>query len=350
MNKLKLEIKLDFITGLRKIVLNEISQYANFYVIKEKGDFIYLDFAQNFAELAYIRSVLRAYIITQNPKYDPRYISNHKSILDDLIGIIINDKKGKFKTFKITCAGSDSPNVRSIVEYIQKKYGLTEKANADMKIYIIKTNGIWEIGIQITPRPLSFRDYKIRNMSGAMNPTIAYAVNSLCELENADSYLNIFSGSATLLIEAGQCCPNLKQLVGFDNNKKNISLAIQNIKKAGLIKRIQLKERDIFDKPELGKFDVITSDLPFGMAISKGENIEIFYKCFVEYCQEVLNQGGRMAVYTSEHEILRKIILKSKFKIIKTLELRFLTSVNAYLRPKIFVCKLKKNPIQTPCL
>jgi len=220
--------------------------------------------------------------------------------------MIIEGKKDKFKTFKITCAGSDSPNVRSIAEYIQKTYGLTEKDEADMKIH-----------------------------------TIAYAMNSLSGLGNANSYLNVFSGSATLLIEAGQCYPNLKQLVGFDNNKKTISLAIQNIKKAGLIRRILLKEKDIFDKPDLGKFDVITSDLPFGMSISKGGNLEKLYQCFIKYCQETLNHGGRLVVYTSEPEMLKEIILKSKFKIIKTVELKFLTSVNACLRPKIFICIFK---------
>ncbi len=238
MNESKLEIKLAFIMGLREVVLNEISRLASLRVIKEEGDYIYLDFVQNLAAIKRLRSVSRAYIVMQNSKYSPFYIFNHKSILGNLIEIIINGNKDKFKTFKITCAGSDSPRVRGIAEYIQRTYGLTEKEESDMKIHIIKKlDEIWEIGVQITSRPLSSRDYKVKNMSGAMDSTIAYAVNSLCELENVDSYLNIFSGSATLLIEASQCYPNLKQLIGFDNNKKSISLAIQNIKKAGLIKK-----------------------------------------------------------------------------------------------------------------
>jgi len=343
MNESKLEIKLAFITGLREIVLNEISKYANLRVVKEEGDSLYLDFTQDLTVIKRLRSVSRAYIVVQNSKYNPLYISNHKSILGNLIETITSGNKDAFKTFRITCAGSDSPEVRSIAEYIQRTYGLTEEEEADMKIHIVKPDEIWEVGIQITPRPLSVRDYKVKNMSGAMDPTIAYAVNSLCELEHVNSYLNIFSGSATLLIEAGQCYPNLKQLIGFDNDKKRISLAMQNIKKAGLIKEIQLKEKDIFDKPDLGKFDVITSDLPFGMTISKNEDLENLYRCFVEYCQETLNQGGKLVVYTSEHEILKKIILESRFKIAKTLELKFMTSVNAYLRPKIFVCRLKQG-------
>jgi 23S rRNA G2445 N2-methylase RlmL len=116
---------------------------------------------------------------------------------------------------------------------------------------------------------------------------------------------------------------------------------MQNIKKSGLIEKIQIKEKNIFDKPDLGKFDVITSDLPFGMSISKNEDLENLYQYFIEYCQEKLKDKGKLVVYTSKHEILKKIILKSRFKIVKTLELRFITAVNAYLKPKIFVCILK---------
>ena len=343
MNKPKLEIKLAFIAGLKEIVLKEISQYQNFQVINEKTDLLYLNFVQSLVKIKNLRSVSRAYIVIRDFKYNPLYISNHKSILGNLITLVLNDDRKAFKTFRISCAGDDSPIILSIAEYIQKTYKLTVAEDADMKIHIAKADEIWEIGIQITRRPLSVRNYKLKNMSGAMDSTIAYALNFLCELENANSYLNIFSGSATLLIEAGQCYPNLKQMIGFDNDKQCISLAIQNIKKAGLIKNIQLKEKNIFDKPNLGQFDAITSDLPFGMSISKNENLEDLYRCFVEYCQESLNHNGRLVVYTSEHKILEKIILKSKFQIIRTLELKFMTSVNAYLRPKIFVCRLKQN-------
>ena len=347
MNKPKLEIKLAFITGLRDIVLNEINQYPELNIIGEKeeplyGDFIYSDFVEDFTKLASLRSVLRAYIVMQDSRYNPHHISNHKSILGNIVTMIIEGQKSKFKTFRIICAGADSPNIRSIAEYIRNTHKLTEREEADLKIHIVKIEKTCEIGAEITPKPLSLRVYKTRHVSGAMDPTIAYAMNSLCQLDRADSYLNIFSGSATLLIEAGQCFFNLKRLVGFDNDKRFVSLAIQNIKSAGLIRTIQIKEKDIFDKPDLGKFDVITSDLPFGMSIAKGKDLEKLYECFVEYCQGTLNHDGRLAVYTSKHELLKNIISKSKFQIIRTLNLKFLSSVNAYLRPKIFVCRFKK--------
>lgn len=341
MNESEIKLKLSYIIGLKPVVLKELKQ-LNFEILDEVDDSVYLQFSEDaISEIKNLRSVARAYVVLQSDKYHPTYISNHKSVLGSLIDIVIKDNKKLFKSFRINCAGSDSPEVRSISKYIQETYSLEESEEADLKIHIIKPEDVWEIGIQITPRPLSVRDYKVVNMSGAMDPTIAYAVNSFCNLERATTYLNIFSGSATLLIEAGLSFSNLEKLVGFDNEKKHLSLSVQNVKKAGLIKKIQIKEADIFDKPDFGKFDAIVSDLPFGMLILKNEDLEKLYKAFVEYCEEKLEPSGRLVVYTSEYELIESILLKSRFKIIQSLQLKLITNANAYLKPKIIVCEFK---------
>lgn len=344
MNDLEIKIKLAYITGLRPVVLRELAQYSDINIIGEDADSVYLEFSRALLpKIKQLRSVARAYLVLQDSRYHPAYISNHKSILSTLIDGVIEGNERDFASFKISCAGSDSPEVKSIVRYVQEMYGLNESEEADVKIHIVKPEEIWEVGIQITPRPLSVREYRVVNMSGAMDPTVAFAVNSLGSLEKSESYLNIFSGSATLLIEAGQCYPNIKKLIGFDNNKKHLSLSVQNIKKAGLITKVQLKEADIFDNPDFGTFDTIVSDLPFGMAILKNEDLETLYKVFVEYCEHVLDPNGKLVVYTSEHDLLEPIVRNSKFTITDTLELKFITSVNAYLRPKIILCEFKAN-------
>mgnify|MGYP001598567004 FL=1 len=129
--------------------------------------------------------------------------------------------------------------------------------------------------------------------------------------------------------------------MGFDNSKKYLSLSIQNIRKARLIQRVQVKLADIFDKPDFGTFDAIVSDLPFGMSISKNEDLEKLYTTFIHYCEETLNVGGRLVIYTSEFELIESILPKSRFKIIQSLQLKFITNVGAYLRPKIIVCEFK---------
>jgi len=344
MKEKEMKIKLSYITGLRSVVLDELAKHPRVRINGENQDSIYIDFLEEIIpEIKELKSVARAYIVLQDNKYNPSYISNHKSILKNLIDLITKKHQKEFTSFKISCAGSDSPEVTNISKYIQSTCNLNPKEDADLKIYLSKLKNIWEIGIQITPRPLSLRDYKVAHMGGAMDPTIAYAMNSFCSLEKVSSYLNVFSGSGTLLIEAGRCYPNLDKLIGFDSNKKHLSLSIQNVKKAGLIKRILLKEGNIFDKPNLEKFDIIVSDLPFGMSISKHENLKEIYKTFVEYCQDVLNKDGRLVVYTSEYELLKSIIKDSRLKIIGTTDVSFITSVNALLKTKIIICKLKTN-------
>ncbi len=335
------KIKLGFISGLGDVVADEIRTKIQCEIARQADDFIIIDFSSNFTEVLNLKSIQRAYIIAENEEYNPYYIFKHKSILGNLIDIVISNNKSGFKTFRTYCAGNDSPEVRNINKYITDTYKLQTANEADLKVHIVKNNNMWEIGVQMTPRPLSVRNYRVENMSGAMDPTIAYTVNSLCDLANKKSYLNIFSGSGTLLIEAGLEYPSLEKLIGFDNDKKNISLAIQNIKKAGLIRKIQLSEKDVMTKPEIGKFDVITSDLPFGMIVSKNKDLEVLYKNFIECAKTNLNKDGILVTYTSEYEMFEKIIKGSEFTILSNFNLKFVTNANSNLKTRILVCKFK---------
>lgn len=337
-----LHFKLSFVPGLQGVVLDEIDKIPKLVVTNKDRDSIFVDFLSDFSLLKKLRSVARVYLIANDSRYNPTYISKHKSVLGDIVQLVLdNSAKKTFSTYKISCAGSDSPEVKEINRYIKDTFDLEKADEADLKIHIIKNDDeLWEVGVQITPRPLSLREYKVRNMSGAMDPTIAYAMNSLCGLENAKSYLNIFSGSGTLLIESARLYGNLEKLIGFDIDKEHLSLSIQNIKAAGLIERVQVKEAEIFDNPDFGKFDVIVSDLPFGMVISKNEDLEKLYKTFVEYAETHLNTGGTLAVYTSEFETFEKVVNSSVFKIVETLDIKLMTAEDYHISTRIIVLKV----------
>ncbi|MBU1558011.1 methyltransferase domain-containing protein [Patescibacteria group bacterium] len=339
MNENNFKIKLSFTKGLNKIVIKEVKEKTSYEILEQGVDFVYLNFDKDFEKLLVLKSVGSVSIVLVGPLYNPTYLSKHKSVLKEIIDEIINKKIEKFSTFKISCAGSDSPEVKSIVKYIKEEFKLDENVEADLKINIAKINDLWEISVQVTRRPLSFRSYKISNMSGAMDPTIAYALNEYCNIGEKKTYLNAFSGSATLLIEAALNNKNLDALVGFDNNKSHLTLAYQNVKKAGLIRRIKLLEHDIYDQPKIGKFDVIVADLPFGMVISKNEDLEKMYTAFVHFAEKSLEKKGVLGVYTNEYELFKQVLDLSKWKIIKEVELKLATNINSYLYPKIFVCK-----------
>ena len=128
---------------IHSILQNEINKKKVFHVRREVGDSIYLDYVSNLDEVRELRSVARAYVVSQDTKYNPLYISNHKSILGCLIEAVIAGNEDEFKTFKITCAGSDSPEIRDISEYIKKTYKLIETEESDLKIHIIKIEDEW---------------------------------------------------------------------------------------------------------------------------------------------------------------------------------------------------------------
>ncbi len=334
--------KLSYVPGLQDIARTETEHKLNTGIIKNVRGSLYIPYPTDLNSITSLRSISRAHLVSQNPKYNPLYISNHKSILGDIVQKIINQNpSNSFKTFSISCAGDNSPEVTKIRDYIIEEFKLKHSTEADLKIHIAKTNDVWEIGAQTTPRPLSLRDYKERNMSGAMDPTVAWAMNHLCITDKSHSYLNIFSGSGTLLIEAAQCNQNLKNIVGFDINKKAVSLSIQNIKKARLLRNITVKEADIFDSPDFGMFDVITSDLPFGMAISKGADIKLLYKTFLEYAHKHLHPKGKLGVFTSEFEILEDLLPNSNFTVEQAVPIKLMTSEKEYLPTKILLLKRK---------
>jgi 23S rRNA G2445 N2-methylase RlmL len=333
-------IKVSFISGLRNIVLDEISKHQELVMHHQLNDDIFLELPSSLEIIRGFKSITNAFIVKQDTKLNPRHINSHKSILGELIEQVLLGHEKEFKTFTLSCAGSDSDEIKSIIRYISTQHKLTQAEDADLKIHIGKSNEIWEIGVCLTPRPLSVRSYRVVNIEGGMNPTIAYALNSFCDLEHAKSYLNVFSGGATLLIEAGLINKNLK-LQGFDIDGKRNSEAVKNIKEAGLIKNISLKTADIYENPEFGMFDVIVSDLPFGQLVGKNDNLEDLYQAFINYCESHLNPKGRLGVYTSEHKLVEEVIESSRFEIKETITLKLLTSVNSYLYPKIFICEFK---------
>ncbi|MFZ4500228.1 MAG: methyltransferase domain-containing protein [Minisyncoccia bacterium] len=336
----ELLLKLTFIPGLEEIVLQEIKHYPEFHIIEKRKDAFYLDIIDDLSTVLTLKSIIGVSIIRQGTELNPHFLSKHKSLLGEIVERVLSVTPESFRTMKFSCAGADSKEVKEIQTFVKDTYKVVSAEEADMEISIGKQSGVWEVGVRLTNRPLSLRSYKVANIKGGLNPTIAYAMNVLAELRDKKTYLNVFSGSATLLIEAGLTYTQLS-LLGFDNNGKSIALAVQNIKKAGLIKRIQLKNADIREHPDLGTFDCIVSDLPFGMQIGKDEDLDALYRQFVAFCEDVLSPHGVLVVYTTEHELLEGIFLQSRFTISQTLSLRVSTVVNAYIYPKIFVCRLK---------
>lgn len=330
--------KLSFISGLRDVVLAELHKNPDFIMHHQIHDDIFLEVPKNLSSLLHLKSITQASLVRQDTRFNPRFINNHKSILLDLIDHVQDLHPAKtFTTFSISCAGSDSPEIGELIAHITTHYKLSYHDDADLAIHIGKIDtSVWEVGVRMSPRPLTIRDYRATHIVGSMNPTIAYAMNYYANLDQARTYLNVFSGGATLLIEAARIAPHLT-LQGFDYDGRRNAQAITNIKQAGLIKKITLATADITTLPDFGMVDVITADLPFGQRIGKQEDLSKLYHAFITYCERFLNPQGTLVVYTTEHELLESLLASSRLSIHTKQGLKIISSENSYLYPKIFV-------------
>ena len=100
-NSSSLEIKLSFVKGLLELVLKEIKEQNIFSVKREITDSVYLNYSNNVREVLKLGTISRAYLVTQDRRYNPLYLSKHKSVLSELIKIVLSDSNYRFKSFKI---------------------------------------------------------------------------------------------------------------------------------------------------------------------------------------------------------------------------------------------------------
>jgi len=326
-------IHLNYIKGLNNFVQKELLELKIGHLMDKYDNIQYIG---NFKQLHKAKTINEVYLEFHSKYLNPKYLSNHKSIIGELIEKVFADSDIlKFRTFSVSAAGIDSQEIQNIIHYISTTYRLKQEATADLKIEIGYRNNEWVIACRTTPRPLSLRPWRVCNIEGGMNPTIAYCMNILTIPEDSQQILNIFSGSSTLLIERANIAKS-KNLIGFDYNGKTNACAIQNIKQAGLIKQISIKTLDIFDNPNLGLFNIVVTDLPFGIKIGKHEDLENLYKTTIQYILKSLVSNGMAIIYTSKYKILEHIFENLNIVPEKVIPLILPTSESDYLYPRIY--------------
>jgi len=326
-------IRLNYIKGLEEFVQAELLELNISHSMNTSG---IIEYIGNFQLLHSAKTINEVYLEYHSKYLNPKYLSNHKSIIGELIEKVFdNSNRYNFTNFSVSAAGSNSIEIQKVISYISNEFNLEQEEIADLKIEIGYRNNEWVIACRTTPRPQSLRPWRTCNIEGGMNPTIAYCMNKLVLPKRSQRILNVFSGSGTLLIERANI-EKSEELIGFDYNGKTNACAIRNIKQAGLIKNIVIKTLDIFDTPNLGKFDLILTDLPFGIKIGKNENLKDLYMTTVKYILESLTPNGITVIYTNKYEILENIFDKLDVKPEKVIPLILPTSEKDYLYPRIY--------------
>jgi 23S rRNA G2445 N2-methylase RlmL len=210
--------------------------------------------------------------------------------------------------------------------------------------------GGWDALVRLSPKPLATRDWRVCNIEGSLQATVAHAMALLTQPKPDDVYLNLCCGSGTLLIERA-LASTAQKLIGCDINPDALICANQNIatlRSRGdrpstssgcghpYINDIALRDWDATRLPlPDASVDAIVADLPFGHRVGTHDDNTALYPALLGEAKRVAKPGAWCVLITVEIKLLEQLIsAKAQWERESTLRINL-----GGLRPAIFVLR-----------
>ncbi len=231
--------------------------------------------------------MVAVYLVEYFPIARPRALLGHQNyqrLLEQIKYVQKLHPMRTFSGFKISAAGENSTVYSTLREKLSANIQLPYNPDeGDLLLRIrpssLQTDG-WEVMVRLSPRPLSTRTWRIHNMRGALNATIAAAMINMSQPQPFDRFLNMMCGSGTLLVERVLQGP-AAVIVGVDTNAEALRGALKNMSVEHADQHILLLNTDATRTPFLEEtFDVICADLPWGQLVGSHEQNTALYPSF----------------------------------------------------------------------
>ncbi|MFO7168676.1 MAG: RNA methyltransferase, partial [Chloroflexota bacterium] len=150
---------------------------------------------------------------------------------------------GAFATLRVSAAGEDSAVLTRLKAELAARAGLQvadEEGDLLLRLRRSPDGPGWEVLVRISPRPLATRPWRVCNMPGAPNATLAHALAQLTGPSADDTVLNMCCGSGTLLVER-LALTRARAAIGCDIDPDALDCARQNLAAAGLSRAARLE-------------------------------------------------------------------------------------------------------------
>jgi ubiquinone/menaquinone biosynthesis C-methylase UbiE len=305
-----IECEAEILDGLSPFACEELRRRFGQRVAiypQTEPDAVRFRYSGDLRELLELRKVVAVYLIQQYLVPRPRGLLGHEhfqKLLRQIQLVRQLHPADAFRTFRISAAGRDSSIFARIKEEISRHTSLIyEPEEAELFLRVrpstVKMGG-WEVLVRLSPRPLSARSWRVCDMEGALNATVASAMTEMTLPKSRDRFLNLMCGSGTLLIERLARCP-ASLSVGCDIDVGVLECARQNIEAAGWGKDIQLLQADATKLPFPSRsFDVLCADLPWGQRVGSHEQNISLYPSVLAEAARVAVPGARLVMLTHE--------------------------------------------------
>jgi len=223
-------------------------------------------------------------------------------------------------SFRFEAAGADSVVFGRLAELLHQATGLQHRPD-DGELVVKVRRGRrhgeadpgWDVLVRIGPRPLSARRWRVVDLPGAANATIAAAMSRLAGVRAEDRVLNLMCGSGTLLIERLLAGP-AATAVGVDLDADVLTGAQENLQAAGLGRAARLSRGDAADPVALRsllpdeRFDVVLADPPWGGLLGNHADAPAVHAGLLAAAHAVAARGARLAVLTHEVTVMQHAV------------------------------------------
>ncbi|GAA5532159.1 methyltransferase domain-containing protein [Deinococcus aluminii] len=216
---------------------------------------------------------------------------------------------GGHRSFRLAAAGRESSVMQRLADELSSALKLPydpEDGELLIRLRPQEDGPGWEVLARLTPRPLSARAWRVCNMGGGLNATIAYAMHKLAGQRDEDRIFNPMSGSGTLLVERALLGP-YDAMVGVDLNPEAVECARANLHAAK--REVEVAQVDALHTGLPPRsFDLIVSDLPWGDAVGTHGGNAALYPAFLTEMHRLLSRQGRLVVLTHEIKLFERIL------------------------------------------
>lgn len=233
---------------------------------------------------------------------------------------------------------------------IYKRRPNIDKENPNIRINLhIDNSNFCTLSLDSSGTPLFKRGYRDSRSIAPIKEDLAAGMILLSEWDKESTFLDLFCGSGTLLIEAAMIAYNIapninrtefgffnwksfdKQLfenvkddaldqqvefngkiIGVDISGRVLGMARANIKAAELSDKIELHKKDFKDFKAPNQPGVVISNPPYGERI--GENVDELYKAFGDNLKEKFD-GWNAWIISSNMQALKKVGLRPSRRI-----------------------------------
>lgn len=314
--RVALDCEADVLEGLERFARDELAERLDgkiSFVASPRVGALPFHYTGDLHALLDLRSIVAVYLVRRFDAPRPKALLGHQHF-ETLIAMIATVRDlfppDSYQTLRLSAAGEESSVLNRLKAELAQRTGLAVVSDdADLLMRLRRGAGGegWEVLVRIGPRPLATRSWRVCNMPGALNATLAHCMLRLSAPAADDMAVNLACGSGTLLVERLALGP-VRSIAGCDIDQAALDCARANLQAAGFDRVARLERWDAarLALPD-ASVNMICADLPFGQLVgSHRENQELYPRILREAARIAMPQA-RMVLLTHEVRLIERV-------------------------------------------